>query len=286
MGRRPISVRWVETNTGDAEKFGENLNIRSRLAAREIQAPGQDAIFAPTPPLDSLRMILSMATTDFPNRPAHVRDPNSDQRTQVLLIDISRAYFNARTSDDDPVYVQLPPEMNQGSEVCGLLRRHMYGTRRAAEGWQDEYSATLIAAGFTQGKASACVFVHPVRGIAVSVHGDDFTATGPKSELDRFEQVMRQHYELTVGGRLGPGPADDKEATILNRVVRWSDEGIQYEADPRQVERLLDEMELAADGVKGVVTPSVKPLPHQVAEELPLTEDQHTRFRALAARAN
>ena len=40
MGRRPISVRWVETNKGvDAEP-----TIRSRLVAREIRAPGQDAI--------------------------------------------------------------------------------------------------------------------------------------------------------------------------------------------------------------------------------------------------
>jgi hypothetical protein len=59
MGRRPISVRWVETNKGD----DEHPNIRSRLVAREIRAPGQDAIFAPTRPLESLRMILAMAST-------------------------------------------------------------------------------------------------------------------------------------------------------------------------------------------------------------------------------
>ena len=34
MGRRPISVRWVETNKGD----DEHPNIRSRLVAREIRA--------------------------------------------------------------------------------------------------------------------------------------------------------------------------------------------------------------------------------------------------------
>ena len=85
-------------------------------------------------------------------------------------------------------------------------------TRRAAGGWQDEYSATLIFEGFMQGKASACVFAHPGRGISVSVHGDDFTATGPKDQLDWFEATLKSHYELTVGGRLGPGPADDKEA--------------------------------------------------------------------------
>ena len=104
------------------------------------------------------------------------RDPDSEQRTQLLMVDVSRAYFHAKTKDDEPIYVQLPPEAGCGSEQCKLLRRHMYGTRRAAEGWQDEYSATLVSAGFLQGKASASVFMHPER-IAVSVHGDDFTAT-------------------------------------------------------------------------------------------------------------
>ena len=109
----------------------------------------------------------------------------------------------------------------------------MYGTRRAAEGWQEEYSSFLRGLGFVQGSASACVFRHPERHVVVSVHGDDFTASGAKPMLDWFEQGMRARYELTVGGRLGPGPSDDKEATVLNRVVRWGLHRIEYEADPR-----------------------------------------------------
>ena len=97
---------------------------------------------------------------------------------------------HARTSAEDPVYVQLPPNAGYPEGMCGLLKRHMYGTRRAAEGWQDEYSATLVSAGFLQGKASACVFMHPTRGIAVSVHGDDFTTAGAKPDLDWFEAQL------------------------------------------------------------------------------------------------
>ena len=54
-GRPPISVRWVEVNKGD----GEHPNYRSRLVAREIRMAGEEAIFAPTPPLESLRMVIS-----------------------------------------------------------------------------------------------------------------------------------------------------------------------------------------------------------------------------------
>ena len=70
--------------------------------------------------------------------------------------------------------------------------------------------------GFVQGQASACVFAHPTKHIVLSVHGDDFTAAGPKSSLDWYKQQMQKKYELTVGGRLGPGAGDGKEALILN----------------------------------------------------------------------
>ena len=103
-----------------------------------------------------------------------------------------------------------------------------------------------------------------------SVHGDDFTTAGPKHQLDYFEKRMKEKYELTTGGRLGPNAEDDKEATILNRVVRWTSKGLEYEADPRQVERLLAEVEL--DGANGAATPGVKPLEHQIAEERELPE--------------
>ena len=129
-------------------------------------------------------------------------------------------------------------------------------------------------------------FFHVERRIALVVHGDDFTAVGPKRQLDWFLAMLQGHYELTVGGRLGPGKDDDKEGRILNRIVRWSALGLEYEADPRQVERLLEETELEGEGVKGVVTPGVKVLAHEAQAEVPLPDSEVTRFRALAARAN
>ena len=113
---------------------------------------------------------------------------------QLILIDISRAYFNAKTDDSHPTYVDLPAEAGVPPGTCVLLRRHMYGTQRAAEGWQDEYSGALISMGFVQDSAPACVFVRKGKSIVVSVHGDDFTAAGPKTSLDWFEASMRKRY--------------------------------------------------------------------------------------------
>ena len=89
---------------------------------------------------------------------------------------------------------------------------------------------------FSKGKASPCIFVHEARCIACSVHGDDFTSTGHKVGLDWLEAQLNSS-ELRDGSRLGPGPDDAKEITVLNRMLRYTPEGFEYEADPRQAEK-------------------------------------------------
>ena len=282
-GKPPITVRWVDVNKGD----DINPNVRSRLVARQIRQPGEEAIFAPTPPLESLRTILSLAATDIVGRARHDRDPKSNKRTQISAIDISRAYFNASMEEgSEPTYVCLPPEHpEQAKGNCGLLLKHMYGTRAAADGWQQEYSGFMRKVGFEQGEASPCIFVHKSRGIAVSVHGDDFTSTGPKDELDWLEGQLESRYELRKGPRLGPGVDDAKELTVLNRVLRYTPQGFEYEADPRQAEKLLEGLRLD-DGCNSVAQPGSKPLLEQLEKDVPLADGSHTEFRGLAARAN
>ena len=51
----------------------------------------------------------------------------------IYFMDISRAYFNAKVDESDPVYVDLPTELAQPG-TCAMLQRDMYGTRRAADG--------------------------------------------------------------------------------------------------------------------------------------------------------
>ena len=64
------------------------------------------------------------------------------------------------------------------------------------------------------------------------MHGDDLTTFGSKANLDWFKAQLEEFYELKGAHRLGPGPDDHKEATVLNRVVRWTAEGFEHEADP------------------------------------------------------
>ena len=88
-------------------------------------------------------------------------DPASPERTQISLIDIKRAYSNAKIKEGDaPTFVTLPGEGPGSEHMCGRLLRHMYGTRGAADGWQEEYSTMLLSLGFQQGLSCPTVFHH------------------------------------------------------------------------------------------------------------------------------
>jgi len=160
-------------------------------------------------------------------------NPTSQDRTQILLLDVSRAYMNAEEDLANPTFVQLPQEDPDSDGKCAKLLRCMYGTRAAADGWQTEYSTMLVQElGFVQGTSCANVFRHDERAIRMSVHGDDFTAVGSKRSLDWMETEVKKRYECTVQPRMGPGADDAKTGLVLNRVVTWTEQGLEYEADP------------------------------------------------------
>jgi len=272
----------VDVNKGDdlVPKY------RSRLVARQIKAMDTSGgnFFAPAPPIEALRGVLSLTATSVGE---HKPDwnPQSERRTQISLIDVSRAYFNAICDPDEPCYVELPPEDSDAGRACALLLRHMYGTRRAADGWQEEYSTLLVQElGFSQGLSCPNVFFNAERGIRCSVHGDDFTSSGPKPELDWLENEIGKRYEITIQPRLGPGPGDAKEGLILNRVVRWCEDHLEYEADPRQVERLVADCGL--EQCKTVGTPGVRAAFKELEEDSELKKELHTAFRGASARGN
>ena len=58
-GRKPIGVRWIDINKGDRY----NINVRSRLVAKEFNNKKCDDLFAGTPLVEAMRAIISMAAS-------------------------------------------------------------------------------------------------------------------------------------------------------------------------------------------------------------------------------
>ena len=128
----------------------------------------------------------------------------------MMYADVSRAYFYARASR--PVYVKLPEEDLQEGDGhrCGRLKMSMYGTRDAALNWAAEYTSTLIADGYVQGRANPCFFWHPKTDVAIMVHGDDFVAVGSAESLVDTRATLETKYRLKVES-LGEGTECQQE---------------------------------------------------------------------------
>eukprot|EP00969_Alexandrium_andersonii_P001578 69035-Alexandrium_andersonii.AAC.1 len=70
---------------------------------------------------------------------------------------------------------------------------------------------------------------------------------------------MNEKFTCKIEGRLGGGAKDLLEVKLLNRITRWTPEGILCEADPRRAEQLLrDLLKSEHSGVRGISYPGYR----------------------------
>lgn len=272
-GAAPIGVKWIEVNKGD----DLNPNIRARLVAQEFNQGKLSTIFAATPPLEAKKALMSMAVTEGIGYGA-------GWSYKLDFIDIKRAYFNAPAKRD--VYVKLP--MEQADEgYCAKLNKSMYGTRDASLNWECEYIRFMESVGFKRGLSSPCLFYHEAKDLRAVIYGDDFTLLGAEHHLDWFKTEIKQVYGIEFKARLGPDDGDDKSVRLLNRIVEWTHEGINIEADQRHAEIIVREL-----GLENAVPLSSPPVdkinPKNLSDDdlAELVGKDATSFRAMVARAN
>eukprot|EP00400_MALV-I_sp_L67-5_P000255 gene255-biopygen667 len=262
-GKAPIGTKWVDTNKGDKI----NPDVRSRLVAKEINISKRDDLFAATPPLEAIKVLVALLAA-------------SGGEYQLMLLDISRAYFLALARRK--LYVRLPPEADAPSGTCGRLLRSMYGTRDAAQNWEYHYREVLVALGFRPALTSPCVFVHDDRDVRVVVHGDDFSFLGSAKEPDWAHEQMINHFQLKCPGRIGRGCVK-QSMRLLNRIIEWTPQGVLYEPDQRHAEIICSQLGLESTA-QSVSTPGVAVKEGPDDEDV-LSPEQTTRYRAMVARA-
>mgnify|MGYP003315960231 CR=1 FL=1 len=102
VGQKVIGVRWIDINKGDTQ----NPNYRSRLVAREINTSKRMDLFAATPPLEALKLVLSILTS-------------GNKGEKLMINDVSRAFFCAPARRQ--VFVELPDDRLRLHRLLGLL---------------------------------------------------------------------------------------------------------------------------------------------------------------------
>ena len=115
--------------------------------------------------------------------------------------------------------------------MCGKLRLSMYGTRDAARNWEETCKEIMVELGFQQGRSSGSVFFHPEKRIRTVIHGDDFLSSGARADLRWLKASLERKLDIKTTV-MGPAEGEVREMRILNRIVRWTEDGITYEADP------------------------------------------------------
>ena len=96
-------------------------------------------------------------------------------------------------------------------------------------------------------------------------------------------QTRREIRDQDVGHRRSTQRASRRR--LLGRVIRRTPTGWEYEADQRHAELIIRGLHL--EGAKGVKSPGEDEKPWEREENgEALPQDEHTKFRALAARAN
>jgi hypothetical protein len=263
-GRAPIGSKWVDVNKGDAVR----PLIRSRFVVKEIATYKSDDFFAATPPLEAFRLLLSLAAS-------------SGKDTKIEVLDARKAHLHAFA--DRTVFTQLPPE-EAVPGYCARLVRCLYGTRDAPKRWEAFLAEQLVALGFAKGRASPCCYYHAALDVRCIVHGDDFVLTGSAGALDEVKAGMHKRFLLKELGRLGSHASELKELRVLNRVVRWTREGLKYEADPRHAEIIVQGVVGAEKALSAPGTASKEF--DAPGDERELPEKAARLFRSFAARAN
>ena len=257
LGRKPIPVRWLDTDKGDPTK----PNFRSRLVVKDIKAAKseseqlpQNLLFSSTPPLESMRLLCSLMSTQKLSK--------RGQKLKLGLWDISRAHFYGIPKRT--IYIELPDEdvsyTESGEKECGLLMKSMYGTQDAPNIWQSHYTSLLESANIKRGRSNASVFYRESDGTRIVVHGDDFLVLSDSQGLQEIDDLLRSAYELKRLGTLGFEEGDDREIHFLNRLIRVGKhngrQAVFLEPDRRHVDLLI--RELGLETAKGVDTPDVK----------------------------
>ena len=139
--------------------------------------------------------------------------------------------------------------------------------------------------GFERGEGSGVIYYHRGRDVSCVCHGDDFTLVGEEWELKRMAKVMEKWFEIKVRGILGPEIRDDKMIVILGRTVRWTEEGIEYEADKKHRKAMMEYFGFE-EGVKGASVNGDKDRKEEEDDEEEMERVEEKKFRGMAARLN
>jgi hypothetical protein len=183
------------------DKDGTISRFKARLVAKGYtQIPGQDFTFtfAPVAHWDSIRTLLSIATTnDY----------------EIRQLDVKTAYLNGPL--DEEIYLK-PPDGFCNPSTFWRLRKGLYGLRQAGRQWYYTLHDAYTALGFKRSESDWCTYTRstpsgfsmsatpgtPPSGFSMSATSVDdiILVSDTKTESDNAAREINEKYTTTDCG--------------------------------------------------------------------------------------
>ena len=262
-GKAPIGVRWADVNKQDQK----DPLYRSRSVAKDYNNSKEPDLCTATPPLEFLRLIVSLAASS---------QDKCERLWKIMVTDVSRACFYGPNLN--PRSSRFAPKISSGetnTDVASCLYQCM------ARGQPQEIGRDA-AQTFSRQTDSPHLhlrrvyFISPLEELWYSC---TVTISCSGAELRWLEAALERKFEIkskTIGHDVG----DRTEVKILNRVISVTQQGFRYEPDLRHAELVVSELGL--ESAKSVSTPWT-----DACDSSSLLDAEHfKKYQSISARVN
>ena len=202
-----------------------------------------------------------------------------------MFIDARKAHLNGVVDDQEWVFVELPPEFHVYGRFCedeAFAIWHEEGGYLVGK----ELRGEVGRSGFEGSRAAPTTFYNPVTKVRLVVHGDDFTFSGTQVELEKIRGLFKKWYDVKDRGIMVSGTRDIKEVVILGRTLKFTEMGLEYTADGKQRDAILEELGLESES-KSLGCPALgADKMDELGDENEMLKEDVTSFRSVAARSN
>ena len=221
---------------------------------QQIEDP--DEVFASTPSLTTLKLLLTLATAF---------------NWCVWTGDVSTAFLHALVNSD--IFVIPPLEFYPEGQTLWKLKRALYGLRNSPQLWQTHLASVMEKNGFKRMKSDPNLYVHTEKRVYVLGYVDDLMFFGNKKHVEQCVSDLRKDLLLKVTGTLEEG----SEVSFLGRRILRNAEGVQLCMDPKYVDQMLELYNMK--NCKPAVAPGTDTLRKHVENTEPLGPEDHKRYR-------
>jgi hypothetical protein len=234
-GMKAIGSRWIFKRKKNSE--GAVERYKARFCAKGFtQVEGVDftETFAPVAKMNSIRVLLSMATT-------------YDLELQQADVDTAFLYGDV----DTELYMKQPTGfIEPGKEhlVC-KLKKCLYGTKQAARQWYLKIQSCMMKNGYKSCSADNCIFIKEAMGkiSIIGIYVDDLIiACSSSDEVKSIIAFLKKSFSIKELGNL--------QYCLGVKVDRDRPNGQMFLSQKAYVERLVEKFGLT--DCKPCYTPS------------------------------